>query len=278
MKTIQKKPFFKLIPLIIGVFTLLFSNSQTVYAQKDGEEVIIGKYRKIYSKVLNEERRIIIHLPAGYEESEERYPVLYKLDGDFIPSFARATATVDILALEGKIPSMIVVAVCNTDRGRDMFPVKVKPRPTSGGANFFLKFLTKELIPFIERNYSTNKYRILMGESNSALFVVFAFLEQPESFNSYIASSPMLGWCNDYILNKTDILFQKKKSLNRFLYIIYGGKDLRFVTNSVPGYKEKLQKDAPKNLKWKVDYLASEGHVPPSSLSNGLNTIFSKLR
>jgi hypothetical protein len=38
-------------------------------AQKDGDPVTIGNYRLIDSKILGEQRRILVHLPEGYEGS-----------------------------------------------------------------------------------------------------------------------------------------------------------------------------------------------------------------
>jgi hypothetical protein len=35
-----------------------------LYSQKDAEDIVIGKYRIIQSEILNEERRILVHLPV----------------------------------------------------------------------------------------------------------------------------------------------------------------------------------------------------------------------
>lgn len=37
----------------------------------------IGTYYRIYSKVLGEEREILVNLPFNYKESNTKYPVLY---------------------------------------------------------------------------------------------------------------------------------------------------------------------------------------------------------
>jgi predicted alpha/beta superfamily hydrolase len=42
----------------------------------------IGHYETVHSSKLNEERRLLVHLPDDYETSSKKYPVLYVLDGE----------------------------------------------------------------------------------------------------------------------------------------------------------------------------------------------------
>jgi predicted alpha/beta superfamily hydrolase len=48
------------------------------------------KYQKIYSQYLEEKRLYRVHLPKGYGESQERYPVFYLLDANNSTYFSRA--------------------------------------------------------------------------------------------------------------------------------------------------------------------------------------------
>jgi hypothetical protein len=67
----------------------------------------------------------------------------------------------------------------------------------------FCTFIKDELIPEINKNYRTNGYQILAGQSNSGLFVMYNFLFYPDVFNAYVIASPMFGWCPEFFLNKT---------------------------------------------------------------------------
>lgn len=80
----------------------------------------IGQWHEVESNVLGETRRIIVSSPEGYEGGEQRYAVLYLLDGDY--HFAHTVGLVDILVKNDLMPPTLLVAVTNTDRTRDMTP------------------------------------------------------------------------------------------------------------------------------------------------------------
>jgi predicted alpha/beta superfamily hydrolase len=83
-------------------------------------------------------------------------------------------------------PEMIIVAIENTDRNRDMMPVVAKDLPGPPRAEAFLSFLEKELVPEIEKAYRTAEPRILQGKSLSGLFTIYALLARPTVFNAYV--------------------------------------------------------------------------------------------
>jgi predicted alpha/beta superfamily hydrolase len=243
------------------------------YAKKDNDDVFIGKYRVLYSEILKEDRIILVYLPAGYLESNERYPVLYSIAGSEMHFSSRAS-TIYRQSDVGKAPAMIFIDIVDSHHLRDLLPVSLPGRPTTGHAANFRQFITKELIPFVEANYRTENFRILLGESNAGLFATDLFLSAPETFNAYIASSPMLGWCYDYIAKKTGELFHKRKELKKKLFIVYGNSDYNQVTDFLPKYKEFLETHAPRGLIWEIKLIINGDHVPFTSLYDGLNFIF----
>jgi predicted alpha/beta superfamily hydrolase len=246
--------------------------SGVLAAEKEGEDVVIGKKIRIPSAVLGEERMFYLHLPESYEKSENRYPVLYVLDGR--PStLAGAFFTARWLSYE-QMPEMIIVAVANTDRDRDMIPVKHPRRPTSGGSDNFLRFLSEELIPFVDQNYRTEKFRILSGTSNSALFAVYAFLADPEPFYGYIASSPMLGHCYEFMFDMANKFFSSREKLKKALFMVYGKSDSQAVVKTVPYFTTIVERAKPEGFEYAVKIIEDEGHVPHGSLFYGLRFIF----
>ncbi len=246
----------------------------TLAAQADKQKIEIGEYRVIQSKILGETRRVWVHLPESYHRSGKRYPVVYKCDAMSIPLFAAKVSQLDSHGVKVRIPQVILVSIENTDRQRDMFPAPVPRRNIVPGAVHFLAFIEKELIPFIEGQYRADGYRVLMGESNSAQFCVYACLEKPRLFHGYIASSPELDWSWAFMAALAEKSLARKDFSRRHLYMIHGDKDNQRVLRSTPKFVKILETKAPAPFRWHLEVLPGQGHVPEVSMANGLMYIF----
>jgi predicted alpha/beta superfamily hydrolase len=196
------------------------------------EPITIGESVKIQSKVLGEERTILISTPANYAQSQERFPVLYMTDGNAHLTHTRGT--VDFLVRNNLMPDLIIVAVTNTDRTRDLSPTRATRRlpdgtrqeiPNSGGAAKFLEFFDKELFPYVEGNYRTEPYRIFAGHSLGGLLALYIFTARPDLFNAYIAASPALSWDDDYILGKVNGFVNEHKGSGRTLFVTMANEE-----------------------------------------------------
>ncbi len=229
---------------------------------------------KLDSRILGEERTLSVSLPPGYEDGTDIYPVLYVLDAESRPLFSQAVSTAREIHARGLGPEMIVVGIWNTNRNRDMIPASVPHRPGSGESKRFLSFIGEELIPYIKETYRTTGFSVLYGGSNAGLFTVYALLVKPETFDAYIASSPMVGHCPDFMKKKTGEFLRRDRLDNRLLYMIYGTGDSPRVTGFVPDFQKSLEIQSPEGFKSRLDILEGKGHVPPSSLSRGLRFVF----
>ncbi|RQO65977.1 esterase [Pedobacter sp. KBW06] len=201
--------------LILSLLTAFFS--LCALAQMDNK-VTIGTIDSIQSKILNERRKIWIHVPGSWNaDSKQRYPVLYLLDGD--AHFNSVVGMIQQLSsVNGNtlIPEMIVVGIPNTDRTRDLTPTHVDTDPpfidsafakTSGGGERFVSFIEKELMPHIDSLYPTQAYKILTGHSFGGLTVMNVVINHTKLFNSYICIDPSMWW------DKMNFLHTAKKSL-----------------------------------------------------------------
>lgn len=190
------------------------------------EPITIGETLKLTSKILGEERTILVSTPRGYEQGTARYPVLYMTDGD--AHLVHTRGTVDFLSRNGRMPDVIVVGVANTNRTRDLTPTKAFRRRAdgtpvlvegSGGASRFLDFFEKELIPFVEAKYRTAPFRVLAGHSLGGLFVLTALVERPGLFGASIAASPSLAWDDDVILGRLSRFLESRQELKQTLFV-----------------------------------------------------------
>jgi len=237
------------------------------------ENVTIGKNRKIVSKILGGEVTYSEHLPDGYDNSKINYPVIYMMNGQIISSFASAAATLDNLSNE-RIPDMILIGISNTDKAGVYWSCPNDSGYVNGGEIFY-KFLKDELIPEIKKNYRTNDYKILAGQSNTGLFVMYNFLFHPELFDAYIVASPMFNWCPDFYLNKTKSFLTDNAQINKKLYVSYGDLDYVEVLSRINDFKNIL-KQAPESLRWQIELIQNAGHVPFVTINNALLFFFSE--
>lgn len=247
----------------------------TVFSVDDGEDIVIGKYHVIHSEILGEERPLSIYVPYGYEDSEDRYPVIYLLDGHMTSRLMKTAAVMEELDGSGKMPQAIVVGVHTTNPGRDYWPVPFQNNPNSGQAANFVRFFSEELFPWIDENYRTDNFRILCGASNSGLFTSYAFLTQPDLFSAYIAASPSIGWQPEFMIALADSLFTAGGTYDTYLFMNYATNDFeRIVTSAMPAWKEVFETKAPAELKWELRIMENAGHVPYTSIRDGLLFIF----
>jgi hypothetical protein len=197
-----------------------------------GDPITIGEMVTIQSKILGEERTILVSIPRGYDRTGERYPVLYMTDG--YAHFTHTRGTVDFLAGNGRMPQVIIVAVVNTDRTRDLSPTHVATRtvggqvremPTSGGASKFLDFFEQELFPYVDANYRTMPLRLFTGHSFGGLFALNAFFTRPEMFDAVLAVSPSLRWDEDLPIRQAESFFDGRDELNETLFVVMANEE-----------------------------------------------------
>ncbi|WP_321371376.1 alpha/beta hydrolase-fold protein [uncultured Draconibacterium sp.] len=252
--------------------TLLILSSTILFSQ----EIKLGFIDSINSKVLNENRKIMVKLPKGYDETEKSYPVIYRLDGD-IDLFSETIGTINRLAyIDELIPEMIVVMIENTDRNRDMMPAKTGFFDTEPGAEKFKKFIDNELVPYIDKSFRTSNERILCGQSLSAIFTLYYFLTNTNSFDSYIVCSGAFLDCEEYFDDLTTDFLEKKELKPTRIFLTHGLKDFLdpngMNRKQLSDFSQKIKSKA--NAVCELKVYEDEGHVPFQSLYHGLKFIY----
>ena len=265
-----KKPNRQTVSTLLILFCVLFSG--TVFGQQVIDRIMLGNTAVINSLKLDESRNVYVYLPLGYEQSATKYPVIYLLDGDF--HYHHGSGIVQFLSTLNRMPRSIVVAIPNTNRNRDFTPTVDERRTVSGGADKFLDFMEKQLIPFIDKSYRTQKHRILFGHSLTAMFTVYTLASRPNLFNAYIAASPYLQFDNQFVIKKFETFLENNESLNKTLYMTIGAE---------PAYEESLNKmtnlleaHPSSGIEWKYMQMESENHgsVPHKTIYDGLEFIY----
>jgi uncharacterized protein len=212
--------------ITIAVFLLIRSSgihAQTTQTQPAA--VSFGTRDVINSKILNEQRRILVYIPASASSeiyTKQRYPVVYLLDGDAV-HFLSIVGMIRRLNSSYACPEMIVVGIPNTDRTRDLTPTHMDSWQflnavldsnlckTSGGGEKFISFIERELIPHIDSIYPTVPYRMLVGHSFGGLAVINTLTHHTKLFNDYVAIDPAMSWDNQNLLKETKIALANNK-------------------------------------------------------------------
>jgi predicted alpha/beta superfamily hydrolase len=224
------------------------------------DPVVIGQQKVIHSNILNEDRTYQIYLPQSYDWALDRnYPVLYVLDGE--SNFIHTSGSVDFLASASEIPEQIIVAITSTVRVRDFTQTDWSSHWIGGGgANNFKNFLSKELIPEIEKDYRTNNFRILSGHSAGGQFVLYTLSSEPSLFNSYFAISPSLDWDNNLPQRSLEESFVHTDSLKAFLYFAWSDDFGQALAND-QRLLETLETKSPPKFRWIGKGYPDETHV-----------------
>lgn len=261
-------------------------------AQEDNR-ITIGEKLTIESEILGEDRPYWVYLPKSYNDGRffpSKYPVLYLLDGNVF--FHSATGVVQFMSsgFNTQIPELIVVAIPNTDRARDLTPTHStvdldgKEAPyyeSSGGGDKFLKFISDELQPRIDSTYRTEAFNILVGHSLGGLLAAHAMLGSRKVFEAYISIDPALGWDEGVVIRRARSLLQNDETIKGHVYISMANTVVpdfssESVKEPITEFSALLQSVASPELRVRHDYYEAEDHasVPLLSLYHGLLHIF----
>ncbi|WP_350292726.1 alpha/beta hydrolase-fold protein [uncultured Croceitalea sp.] len=228
MKNKIKITLIIIVTTIISVIITGLAIEYSIQNNKYGDEVI---QTKIDSKEMGEERKVIVHLPESYKkDTAKKYPVLYILDGT--SQDIHTAEKVDLLSKVKLFPEAIVVGIPNTsgNRSRDFTPhymkIDIEDKGSDyGNGNKFLEFIENELVLFINKNYRTNGFQTISGNSRGGLFTLYALLEKPQLFNGYICYSPAF-WREDILIaKKVEAFIDQNKLQNKFIYMSIGDSE-----------------------------------------------------
>jgi predicted alpha/beta superfamily hydrolase len=268
---------------------LPFVASLALAASTDG--ITIGTSRVVQSRVLKEDRTVHIYLPESYAQSRDyrRYPVLYVRDGGkFFHSFTGAVQQLTSDATP-HAPEMIVVAILEIDRVRDSSSTRSLQGFTgktdegfksSGGGESFRRFLEQELVPYIDKEFSTSSYRMYCGYSFTGLSVIDEFLDEDTVFDAFLMVDPSWWW-DDYVMERRAGAVLPGRKFKRIqLFMAASGESYpeRYFMKArdISSLDELLRRTNPAGLEWKFQRYADESHhsMPLRALYDGLTYFF----
>ena len=150
-------------------------------------------------------RRLYIYTPKGYDQSDERYPVLYMFDGHnvFYDSHATYGKSWGMKAYleRSKRPLILVAVECNPEgdnRMSEYAPWDIVwrgKRYFEGRGKLTMDWIVNELKPRIDREYRTlqdREHTLIAGSSMGGLMSLYAVTAYNGTFSRAACLSPSL--------------------------------------------------------------------------------------
>ncbi|RIK12289.1 MAG: hypothetical protein DCC50_13475 [Acidobacteria bacterium] len=164
----------------------------------------LRSWRDVELPGLDRRAEIYVWLPPGYDDGDDRYPVLYLHDGDnmFLPQRAFGGVAWDVdramsaLAGDG-IPAIVVAVPCHPTARGDEYVPHGDPRLGGGRAADYATFLADHLKPAVDGVLRTRPGRedtLVAGSSLGGLVSAYLWTERPEVFGGAGMFSPAYYW------------------------------------------------------------------------------------
>ncbi len=199
-----------------------FASNITGPAYKPCSELPVGNVRPkgrilrmvVDSKLLAEQRRVLIYSPAGLAEAD--LPLIYFQDGKAYFGWGKVPQLLDCMLAKGDIPPAHLVFVPPRSRTREY---AFNP--------LYRRFLLEELLPAVEKRIKCNGNRVAWGASLGGLLSAELAWEAPRLFQKVVTQSGAFLFSEDMDLK------------NPFA----GGESLR----------AKVLSEPPPNLAWHLE-------------------------
>ena len=141
---------------------------------------------------LQERRDVKYYFPEDYDE-EKKYPLIVVLDGEYL--FDQVVANAKFYSKFHGMPQSIVVGIEQSENEMRLDDCAFEPDsglPSEKGKKFF-EFLGMEIIPYLDLNYSTAPFKMIVGYDITANFANYWLFKENSLFNAYINISPDLA-------------------------------------------------------------------------------------
>ncbi|HLT34101.1 MAG TPA: alpha/beta hydrolase-fold protein, partial [Aquaticitalea sp.] len=247
----------------VFIFVACLLLSSVVFAQV--------KYEKFESRKLNTTRQLKIKLPKNYDPSSEvKHPVIVVFDGDYL--FEPVVGQVSFQTYFDEMPESIIVGIVQGyERFYDSYFDEITGLPIESGARFY-QFVGEELLPYIDANYNTSKFRVAIGHDIMGNFINSFLVSDQPLFQAYINLSPDLkGTMDENVAKRIEHLKD-----DVFYYMATSDEDIASIRKTVRAMDSQLRTSENKALTYYFDELKGDSHytLVTGALSKALDQIF----
>ncbi|MFN4761866.1 alpha/beta hydrolase [Gillisia sp. Q332] len=232
-------------------------------------------HKEIASSKMGKERQLKIQLPRNYEQNKEKsYPVIIVLDGDYL--FEPVAGNIDYYSYWEDIPEMIVVGINQSaTRESDAYYDENTFLPSDTGAAFF-EFIGMELMPFLDSNYRTGSFRVIVGHDFTSNFINYYLLKEKPLFRGYINLSPDLA---PEMANRITASLEKTTE-PIWYYLATSSEDISALKEPILKFDSQLKNINNKNLQYNFDNFQDATHytLVGNAIPKAIEQIFKAYR
>ncbi|MBC8755629.1 esterase [Kordia sp. YSTF-M3] len=233
------------------------------------------KIEKLASKKLNETRDIQLYIPEGYSD-EKVYPIIVVLDANYL--FESVVANTRYYSYWDEMPECIVVGINQyevEDREKDCMYDDDNGLPKDKGTQFF-EFIGMELIPFVEKNYNTANFKMIVGHDLTANFANYYLFKQVPLFDAYINLSPYFAPKMEERIATRLTEFETKK----FYYLATAEEDTKKAAQRIRALNTSLSAIKNENIFYYYDDFTEANHnsLAVQAIPRAMSQIFSMYR
>lgn len=201
-------------------FVMMKDSKKRKYIQKnaDAKEGTLYEH-KIISENLNEQRKVYVYVPYGYDKDKDSCGVVVLNDGDQYIKTLQALNVFDNLMYKKEIPEVIAVFI-DSDKNR---------AENMQCSHKYARFIGEELISFLKDNYSISlkpEKNVIGGYSLGGLFAAYMGMKYSNIFGNVLSQSGSYWYKRDGFENRNTIWineeYKKMGKLNLKFYINVG--------------------------------------------------------
>ncbi|WP_052467077.1 alpha/beta hydrolase [Psychroserpens damuponensis] len=228
-------------------------------------------YEKFESRQLNSTRELKIKLPDNYDpESDLKHPVIIVFDAEYL--FEPVAGQVSYQTYFDEMPKSIIVGIIQgEERFYDSYYDEVSGLPFESGDRFY-KFIDQELIPYIDSQYNTSKFKVAVGHDLMGNFINSFLFQDTPVFQAYINLSPdFKGTMNKNVAQRLEWLEN-----DVFYYMATADKDIKPIRDRIRNTNIDLKVLDNQYLTYYFDDLVGDSHytLVSGALSKALDRIF----
>lgn len=171
--------------IVCCLISIHFSFGQEYDNFSDGHLTIPSEY-------LGDSIKLKLHLPFTHKTASEqvKYPLFIILDSQHETVYPQILRSLDLLMNESQIPEMLMVGIpFNIRNRRYLTSNQKKDGETISGIQKTENFITKELIPLMQKQYQSSDYILVVGHSRTGFLVNYLLYSNKEVFDVAIALS-----------------------------------------------------------------------------------------